>query len=51
VGTRLRIWVKESDLTGGTPFLKPPWPKPFEVVAEPLLNTDPGARSRKLSRA
>jgi hypothetical protein len=32
VGTRFRIWVKESDIKGGTAFLQSPWQWPFEVV-------------------
>jgi hypothetical protein len=33
VGTRFRIWVKESDIKGGTAFLQSPWQWPYEVVA------------------
>jgi len=32
VGTQFRIWVKESDLNGGTPFLQSPWQWPYEIV-------------------
>lgn len=32
VGSRFRIWVKESDIKGGTPFLQSPWQWPYEVV-------------------
>jgi hypothetical protein len=32
IGTRFRIWVKESDIEGGPPFLQSPWQWPYEVV-------------------
>lgn len=32
LGTRFRIWVKESNLHGGTPFLQSPWQWPIEIV-------------------
>jgi hypothetical protein len=32
VGTKFRIWVKESDIKGGPPFLQSPWQWPYEVV-------------------
>lgn len=32
VGTRFRIWVKETDLKGGNSFLQSPWQWPYEVV-------------------
>lgn len=32
IGTRFLIWVKETDLKGGTPFLQSPWQWPYELV-------------------
>jgi hypothetical protein len=32
VGTRFRIWVKESNIQGGNSFLQSPWQWPYEVV-------------------
>lgn len=32
IGTRFRIWVKESDIKGGPAFLQSPWQWPYEVV-------------------
>ena len=32
VGTRFRIWVKESDIQGGNAFLQSPWQWPYEIV-------------------
>jgi hypothetical protein len=32
VGTKFRIWVKESDIKGKGEFLQSPWQWPYEVV-------------------
>ena len=32
VGTRFRIWAKETDREGGKPFLYTSWRWPYEVV-------------------
>ena len=32
IGTKFRIWVKESDINGGDPFLQSPWQWPYEIV-------------------
>jgi hypothetical protein len=32
VGTKFRIWVKESDIKGGEAFLQSPWQWPYDVV-------------------
>ena len=32
VGTKFLIYVKESDILGGTAFLQSPWQWPYEVV-------------------
>lgn len=34
VGTKFRIWVKESDIKGGEAFLQSPWQWPYEVVQD-----------------
>lgn len=33
VGTKFWIYVKESDILGGTPFLQSPWQWPYVVMA------------------
>ena len=32
VGTKFRIWVKESNLIEGPSFLQSPWQWPYEIV-------------------
>lgn len=32
IGTKFRIWVKESDIQGGNAFLQSPWQWPYEIV-------------------
>lgn len=32
IGTRFRIWVKESNIINGPSFLQSPWQWPYEVV-------------------
>lgn len=32
VGTKFRIWVKESNIVDGPSFLQSPWKWPYEIV-------------------
>lgn len=32
IGTKFRIWVKESNINDGESFLQSPWQWPYEIV-------------------